>query len=240
MFLVGLTATVTGVFTDVDHEVLVAVRVDDDPASEELAWQGRSLFFHPDELVVVDDVTSPRGSSPRTPRVLLAGIGNVLLGDDGFGVEVADRLRAAPMAMRPGVRVEEFGIRGMHLAYELLDGYDALVLIDAVPMGEPPGTLVVMQPDAPTRPSVEGDTGDAGEPDPVLDAHSMNPEVVLGTLAHLGGAIGHVYVLGCQPANLDEGIGLSPPVAAAIDDALHLCSQLLDEVLALVEKEVGR
>jgi hydrogenase maturation protease len=68
----------------------------------------------------------------------------------------------------------------------------------------------------------------------------MSPEVVLGTLAHLGGAIEHVYVIGCQPANLDEGIGLSPPVAGAIDAAVALCSQLLDEVLPLVEKESGR
>jgi hydrogenase maturation protease len=238
MFLVGLTATVTGVFTDVDREVLVAVRVDDDPASAELAWQGRALFFHPDELEVVDDVAPP-GEQPRmrVPRVLVAGIGNVLLGDDGFGVEVANRMLTMRMSMPEGVRVDEFGIRGIHLAYELLDGYDALVLIDAVPMGEPPGTLVVMQPDAPGRPA---DDEEEDIPESGLDAHSMNPDVVLGVLAHLGGAIENVYVIGCQPADLDEGMGLSPSVAAAIDPAVELCSQLLDEVVALVEKESER
>jgi hydrogenase maturation protease len=236
MFLVGLTATVTGVFTDVDEAVLVAVRVDDDPASAELAWQGRALFFHPDELEVVHGVTPPGDQTPATARrVLVAGIGNVLLSDDGFGVEVANRLLAMRMSMPEGVRVAEFGIRGIHLAYELLDGYDALVLIDAVPMGEPPGTLVVMQPDAPSRAASDDDGPESG-----LDAHSMNPDVVLGTLAHLGGAIEKVYVIGCQPANLDEGIGLTPPVAAAIDAAVELCRQLLDEVLPLVEKESGR
>jgi hydrogenase maturation protease len=235
MFLVGLTARVTGVFTDVDEEVLVAVRVDDDPASAELAWQGRALFFHPDEIEVVDGVTPLGEQTPMSaPRVLVAGIGNVLLGDDGFGVEVANRLHG--MSMPDGVRVDEFGIRGIHLAYELLDGYDALVLIDAVPMGEPPGTLVVMQPDAPVR---AGDDDDDG-PESGFDAHSMNPEVVLGTLAHLGGVIEKVYVIGCQPADLSEGIGLSEPVAGAIDAAVELCSQLLDDVLPLVEKESGR
>jgi hydrogenase maturation protease len=231
MFLVGLTATVSGVFTDVDQEVLVAVRVDDDPASDELAWQGRALFFHPDELEVVERAAH----RPESARVLVAGIGNVLLGDDGFGVEVANRLLGMPM---PGaVRVCEFGIRGIHLAYELLDGYDALVLIDAMPMGEPPGTLAVIQPDAPAPSS---DTDADADPEPALDAHSMNPEVVLNMLARLGGTVEQVYVIGCQPANLDEGIGLSQPVAAAIDGAVDVCVDLLAEMLPLVEKESGR
>ena len=90
-----------------------------------------------------------------TRRVLVAGIGNIFLSDDGFGVEVATRLAARTLP--DGVRVEDFGIRGVHLAYELLDGYDALVLIDAVPMGEPPGTLAVIEP--------EPDMGDTSEAD---------------------------------------------------------------------------
>ena len=79
------------------------------------------------------------------PRVLVAGIGNIFLGDDGFGVEVADRL--AGRTLPDGVQVADFGIRGVHLAYELLDGYDALVLVDAVPMGEPPGTVAIIEPE---------------------------------------------------------------------------------------------
>jgi hydrogenase maturation protease len=119
----------------------------------------------------------------------------------------------------------------------LLDGYDALVLIDAMPMGEPPGTLAVIQPDAPA-PSSDTDTD--ADPEPALDAHSMNPEVVLNMLARLGGTVEQVYVIGCQPANLDEGIGLSQPVAAAIDGAVDVCVDLLAEMLPLVEKESGR
>jgi hydrogenase maturation protease len=152
--------------------------------------------------------------------VLVAGIGNIFQSDDAFGVEVALRLRRGKLPH--GVRVEDYGIRGVHLAYELLDGYDALIIVDALPMGEPPGTLVVMEPelDAPT-------TGDQ----PVMDAHTMSPDVVLGTLARLGGHVERTYVLGCQPATLEEGMMLSPPVAAAIDGAVEMCFQLVAEIL---------
>lgn len=138
-----------------------------------------------------------------SPGVLVAGIGNIFLGDDGFGVEVANRLAAETMP--EGVRVADFGVRGVHLAYELLDGYDRLVLVDAVPMGEAPGTLAVIQP------SVSGAHGPDDDA-PVVDAHSMGPDVVLATLSRLGGSVEEIYIVGCQPASLDEGIGLSPHV----------------------------
>jgi len=164
-----------------------------------------------------------------TPRVLVAGIGNIFLGDDGFGVEVAGRLGSRPAPA--GVRVEDFGIRGVHLAYELLDGYDALVLVDAVPLGDEPGTLAVIEPD-PAEPPEAGD-----DVAPVVDAHSMSPGVVLGMLAGLGGTVGRILVVGCQPATLDEGIGLSPPVAAAVDPAVELCERLVAEILESVGEE---
>jgi hydrogenase maturation protease len=160
-------------------------------------------------------------------RVLIAGIGNIFLGDDGFGVEVAGRLAAR--SLPPGVSVADFGIRGVHLAYELLEGYDALVLVDAVPMGEPPGTVAVIEPEPDGEWASAGDSAE----DAVVDAHSMSPHVVLSTLSRLGGRLEHIYVVGCQPATLDEGIGLSPAAAAAIDAAvevaLDLGSQLVTE-----------
>jgi hydrogenase maturation protease len=164
-----------------------------------------------------------------TAKVLVAGIGNIFLGDDAFGVEVANRLAA--QTVPDGVRVVEFGIRGVHLAYELLDGYDALVLVDAVPMGEAPGTLAVIEPDELALP----DAGDDAAP--ALDAHSMNPAVVLGMLASLGGAIERVLIVGCQPATLDEGIGLSPAVAAAIGGAVELCRQVVADIVQPAGKE---
>jgi len=152
--------------------------------------------------------------------VLVAGIGNIFLSDDGFGVEVANRLAAEPMP--PGVRVADFGIRGVHLAYELLDGYDGLVLVDAVPMGEAPGTVAL----------IDASSGDepVGNEGPVVDAHSMSPELVLATLARLGGSVGHIYVVGCQPASLEEGIGLSPAVAGAVGSAVEMCRQLVADI----------
>jgi hydrogenase maturation protease len=155
---------------------------------------------------------------------LVAGIGNIFLSDDGFGVEVVNRLAAGRVP--PGVRVADFGIRGVHLAYELLDGYRCLVLIDAVPMGEPAGTVALIEPDL-DNPGPGADPDDDAS---VLDAHSMNPDVVLATLTRLGGRLEGVYVVACQPASLAEGMGLSPPVAAAVDGAVDLCGQLLVEL----------
>ena len=152
-------------------------------------------------------------------KVLAAGIGNVFFGDDGFGVEVADRLVGT--ALPDGVRLGEYGIRGVHLAYELLDGYDALVLIDALPMGEAPGTVAV----------VEVDPVDVASPS-TMDAHSMSPATVLGLLAGLGGSVGRVVVVGCEPAELTDGMGLSPVVEEAVPVAVTAVRELLAELAA--------
>ena len=123
--------------------------------------------------------------------VLVAGIGNLFLTDDGFGCEVARRLAGGPMP--EGVRVVDYGIRGMHLAYDLLNGYDALVVVDALPGKGSPGDLTVLEvgPD------------DLGEGE--LDAHGMAPVSVLASLGQLGGALPPTYVVGCQPADVGEG-----------------------------------
>jgi hydrogenase maturation protease len=148
--------------------------------------------------------------------VLVAGIGNVFLTDDGFGSEVARRLASTPLPS--GVKVVDYGIRGMHLAYDLLDGYDALVVVDAMPGDGSPGDLSVLQvgPD---------DLGD-GE----LDAHGMAPVAVLAGLDRLGGTLPPTFVVGCQPDTTDEGMGLTPAVAAAVDGAIGLVFELLAEL----------
>ena len=160
--------------------------------------------------------------------VLVAGIGNVFQTDDAFGVEVANRLSERPLPR--GARVEDFGIRGVHLAYELLGGYDGLVIVDALAMGEPPGTLAIMEPE------LDGTSASGDDVLEVVDAHTMNPDVVLGTLRHLGGSVERIFIIGCQPANLHDGMGLSPAVAAAVDDAAEICRQLVSELLAPREK----
>ncbi len=151
------------------------------------------------------------------PKILVAGIGNIFLGDDGFGVEVARRLLDEPLARQEGVRVLDVGIRSLHLAYELLDGYDALVLVDAMPLDDAPGSLVVFEPSR---------TGEAPA-GPALDAHSVSPGAVLDMLDSLGGSVRTVRVIGCQPSSLAEGIGLSAPVAAAVDAAVELVSEVI-------------
>lgn len=152
--------------------------------------------------------------------VLVAGIGNLFLTDDGFGSEVARRLAAGPLP--DGVHVVDYGIRGMHLAYDLLDGYDALVVVDALPGKGSPGDLSVLEvgPD------------DLGEGE--LDAHGMAPVSVLASLGQLGGALPPTYVVGCQPADVGEGMGLTPGVEAAVDRAVALVHEVLDEQLGLV------
>ena len=159
--------------------------------------------------------------------VLVAGIGNLFLSDDAFGVEVANRLVTRPVP--PGVRVADFGIRGVHLAYELLDGYDCLILVDAVPMGEPAGTVAVIETEI-------GGVVAADDAAPVVDAHSMSPDVVLATLARLGGTLARIYIVGRQPATLEEGIGLSPAVAAAVDTGVEQCVQLVAQMVQPVGK----
>ncbi len=146
---------------------------------------------------------------------LIAGIGNIFNRDDGFGSEVTQRLLT--VAMPSDVRVEDYGIRGLHLALDLLDGCDLLVLVDALASDDPPGTVSVLEPDQ--------DGSDA----PPLDAHLMDPQSVLRMVAELGGRIDRVVVVGCRPEDLGEGIGLSAPVAAAVAPAVRVVQDLIAE-----------
>jgi hydrogenase maturation protease len=161
------------------------------------------------------------------PRVLVAGIGNIFFGDDAFGVEVAQRLLRCELPA--AVKVQDFGIRGLHLAYELLDGYDTLVLVDALPMGEPPGTVAVIEPELQVAQREE-----IGAP---IEAHSMSPAVVLSLMSGLGATVGRVLIVGCQPEVVDEGIGLSPSVADAVDAGVTAVREVLDEIGVTAGKE---
>jgi len=147
--------------------------------------------------------------------VLVAGIGNIFLGDDGFGVAVAQRL--SEVDLQDGVRVVDYGIRGMHLAYDLAGAGHALtILVDATQCGDPPGTVSVIELDLPSMVDTL----------PALDAHGMQPDVVLKLVAMLGEDPGRVLLVGCEPAVLDEGIGLSPAVARAVDTAVRVVTDL--------------
>ena len=151
--------------------------------------------------------------------VLVAGVGNIFLGDDGFGVEVARRLSAEQLP--ENVRVADYGIRGVHLAYQLLDGYDTLILVDAVSRGEPPGTVFLIEPDLGPGTPLDGVA-------PAMNAHDLDPASVLGLVRHLGGRIDRVLLVGCEPERTDESIGLSEPVQRAVDEAARLVRSLVD------------
>lgn len=170
-----------------------------------------------------------------TSRVLIAGIGNVFHGDDGFGVEVVSRLSTRDLP--PEAVVADYGIRGVHLAYELLDGaYETTIFVDAMKRGEAPGTVYVLDADPAT--SVPGAAhSDEG---PVLDAHGMHPAAVLALLRRLGGTPGRIYVVGCEPLTLDEGMGLSEPVAAAVDEAARRVRELVSDALERGGVDVSR
>jgi len=146
---------------------------------------------------------------------LVAGVGNVFFGDDGFGVEVARRLQSETFPEH--VQVADYGIRGVHLAYQLLDGYDTLVLIDAVARGEPPGTVSLIEPRLDGRSEV------------APDAHGMDPASVLAMVHELGGKIGRVFLVGCEPAEICERMGLSEPVERAVEEAARLVRRLVQE-----------
>ncbi len=150
--------------------------------------------------------------------MLIAGIGNIFLGDDGFGVEVVRRLAAE--GVPEWVRAADFGIRGIHLAYELLDGaYGLTVLVDAVPRGGPAGTVYLINPDL-------GGAGQCAATAP--DAHSMTPDAVLSILRSLGGSPGRVLIVGCEPQYTDERMELSSPVSQAVPEAIALVRQLIE------------
>jgi hydrogenase maturation protease len=150
-------------------------------------------------------------------RVLVAGVGNVLRGDDGFGIEVL-RLLERDFGGTDGVRFYESGIAGVGLVQQLLDGYDALVIVDALDRGAAPGTVFVLEPDPPAPGAARG----------AIDLHQADPEGVLGMAAALGVLPRHVWIVGCQAAGCDElGAGLSEPVRAGVSVAVQKVSELL-------------
>ena len=158
-------------------------------------------------------------------KTLVAGVGNIFLSDDGFGVEVVRRLAGRPVP--EGVTVADYGIRGIHLAYELLEGYDRLILIDAISRGGRPGDIEVLVP------------ADVPATGAIPDAHGMDPLSVFGYLAAIGGDPVPTLIVGCEPASLEDDIGLSEPVQRAVDEAVEVVLDLLREHSASSSGRIG-
>jgi len=216
----GRAAIVHEILEDEEGRVRLAVIVSDDPGRDlgALRRPGHRFFFDPDEVVplAVPDVVGPR------VRVLVAGIGNVFLGDDGWGVALAGRLSAREQPT--GVDVADFGIRGMDLGYAMGDGYDVVVLLDAAPRGQPPGTVSVIEPQL-------------DDVAPAVDAHGMDPVKVLALARALADRpLPRTLVVACEPTTRmrddDERIvaELTDPVRAALDTAVPVVEELLRDL----------
>jgi hydrogenase maturation protease len=209
----GKTATVESVEHDFEGREHVSVVLDDDPGQDfgMMRQPGHRFFFGTDEV-------EPAGPGNE---ILIAGIGNIFLGDDAFGVEVAKLL--ATRSLPDGVRVADFGIRGFDLAYALA-AYKAAILVDTCQRGSEPGTLYVIDPgDEPLSAAVE--------------THGMNPSNVLRLAKELGAVPKQILVVGCEPATLgaesDGEFGLSDPVAAALNPAADLVESLVQKLRAV-------
>jgi hydrogenase maturation protease len=167
-----------------------------------------------------------------TGRTLVAGVGNVFLRDDGFGVEVVRLLAEQPVP--PGVEIRDFGIRGVHLVYDLLNGCDLFVLVDAAPHGQEPGTVSVLEvelPDPETPATLDR---------PLIDAHSLTPDAIFALLVSLGGRPGRSLVVACEPADIDAGMGLSDPVREALPHAVRTVQDILANRAGEREKRKNR
>jgi hydrogenase maturation protease len=215
----GKTAIVEEVVENMDGVMQLAVTVEDDPGRDlgEDRQIGHRFFFSAEEVEPLDR----EAPAAATHRILVAGIGNVFLGDDGFGTEVAARL--ARNELPAGVHVEDFGIRGMDLAYALQD-YDVAIFVDALPRGNAPGTLYLIEPDV-------------DQHEAAIDTHGMDPVRVLALARHLGDRLPRVLVVGCEPATVmdsedDLSADLSEPVRAAVGEASRMVESLLDKLTA--------
>lgn len=225
--LAGRTAMIESIEQDYEGKFHVCVVADDDPGRDIgiMRQPGHRFFFDPDEIEPLppDQFESTRANN--IPSVLIAGIGNIFLGDDAFGVEVAQRLARRKLPDR--VKVVDFGIRGFDLAYALLDRFDVTILVDACPRGEAPGTLYVIEPDLDVNPQ------DATAGQPTVDAHSMNPMNVIRMAKSMGGDLKRILLVGCEPLTLgpEEGaMGLSEPVAAMVEEAANRIESLVETI----------
>jgi len=224
-------AIIESIEEDYEGAQHICVVIENDPGRDlgMMRQPGHRFFFTPAEIepLPVDLNTPERERSTATPirpTILVAGIGNIFLGDDAFGVEVVRRL--ASLNLPAQVRVVDFGIRGLDLAYALQDGYETSILIDAFPHGRPPGTVSVVEPDIREINAL---------PDAMVEAHSMHPLNVLRMAAAMNGSLNRVLLVGCEPAFLggEEGhMGLSAPVEAALDEAVDATEDLVRRLLA--------
>jgi len=223
----GQIATIESFEQDYEGKSHLCVVLDDDPGRDLglLRQPGHRFFFDPSEVEPLPPEEQRPPSAVEKPSILVAGIGNIFHGDDGFGVEVAQQL--AKSDFPPSVRVADFGIRGFDLAYALQDGYETTILIDAFPHGERPGTVYVVEPD---MSDLDASFAQAN----FIEPHAMNPVNVLRMASAMHGPLKHMLLVGCEPTTFggeDGQMGLSAPVQAAVPEAVKVVSNLIEKIL---------
>ncbi len=172
-----------------------------------------------------------------TQKMLVAGVGNIFFSDDAFGCEVVRRL--AKEDLPEGVVVADFGIKGVHLAYELLEGYDTVIIVDVAPCGGKPGDLYLIEPkleEIAESPLVQA--ASEGE-SALVDAHGLEPDAIFGMLKALGGNVGRALVVGCEPEDIEDGLGLSATVEAAVEPAVRRLVDIIHRVHTSQEMELS-
>ncbi|MFL6351989.1 MAG: hydrogenase maturation protease [Bryobacteraceae bacterium] len=232
--LAGQRATIEAIEQDYEGELHIAVVLEDDPGKDlgMLRQPGHRFFFKPEEIEPCEPALQSSERTTEHARILVAGIGNIFLGDDGFGVELARRLAAEDFP--ESVRIRDFGIRGYDLTYALLEPYQLIILIDACPRGQKPGTVYVIDPEL--KEAAESSAPVA------LDGHTMNPVNVIRLASALGTISARIILVGCEPATFggEQGqLGLSEPVSAAIDEAVKLVSRIIKTAICGEELEAS-
>lgn len=216
----GRVGVVEAVEQDDEGNFHLAVTLEDDPGRDlgDARLPGHRFFY----AVADVEPLGPDTGTPAPPRILVAGIGNVFLGDDGFGVEVVRRLAGRPTP--PGVDVVDFGIRGMDLVYALQRDYQAVIFVDAAPRGQAAGTLTVIEPHLTDEARVS------------VDSHGMDPVSVLRLSRQFGRVPARVLVLCCEPALVPDAsdedvlVTLSEPVRAALDEAVRMVEAIVADL----------
>lgn len=224
-------AIVESIEEDYESNAHICVVLESDPGRDMgmMRQTGHRFFFTPSEVEPfgpLDDSEMPASEreAAAKPSILIAGIGNIFFGDDAFGVEVARKMLSTPQA--GGVRVVDFGIRGLDLAYALQDGYETAILVDAYPHGQKPGTVSVLEPDLSELDRQVSD---------IVQPHAMNPMNVLRMAKAIQVRTRQILLVGCEPKDLgaeDGRMGLSDEVTAAVDQAVATIGVMVTQILA--------
>jgi hydrogenase maturation protease len=221
----GQIATVESIEQDYEGQQHICVVLEDDPGRDlgMMRQSGHRFFFKATEIEPLPGEEQHERKNAPPATILIAGVGNIFLGDDGFGVEVVRQL--ADCISSDAVRIVDFGIRGFDLVYALQDGYETTILIDVYPHGQPPGTVSVVELDANEAADSTGC---------FLEPHSMHPMNVLRMARSMHGPLKRVLLVGCEPATLggDDGhMGLSEPVEGAVAEAVKATEALVEKIL---------